>query len=174
MWRLLAYASMLDRPFIQHCEDPSLTENGEMNEGETSTRLGLIGMPSEAEVIILTVTCTWSGEAERGIMWHIFQPGPPLNLCGAPKQKVLPLPPIPHRLYFLLNELAVSTYDTAFKLSPPLRSGNDRQAVDLGLADGTMMRSLLITCQLTVTPKPSHLARLPPAHLASTPCWHSP
>ena len=53
MRRLLAYTSMLDRPFIQHCEDPGLTEKGEMNEGETSTRLGLIGMPAEAEVIIL-------------------------------------------------------------------------------------------------------------------------
>jgi dihydroorotase len=53
MRRLLAYTSMLDRPFIQHCEDPDLTEKGEMNEGETSTRLGLIGMPAEAEVIIL-------------------------------------------------------------------------------------------------------------------------
>ena len=44
--RLLAYTSMLDRPFIQHCEDPSLGENGEMNEGETSTRQ-LIGVPSK-------------------------------------------------------------------------------------------------------------------------------
>jgi dihydroorotase len=40
--------------------------------------------------------------------------------------------------YFLLNELAVSTYDTAFKLSPPLRSEDDRLAVVEGLADGTI------------------------------------
>ena len=49
MRRLLAYTAMLDRPFIQHCEDHNLTAAGEMNEGETSTRLGLIGAPAEAE-----------------------------------------------------------------------------------------------------------------------------
>ena len=53
MRRLLAYCNMLDKPFIQHCEDHALTREGEMNEGETSTRLGLIGSPSEAEVIII-------------------------------------------------------------------------------------------------------------------------
>ena len=40
--------------------------------------------------------------------------------------------------YFLLNEIAVSTYDTAFKLSPPLRSEDDRQAVIKAIADGTI------------------------------------
>ena len=53
MRRLLAYANMLDKPVIQHCEDASLAADGEMNESETSTRLGLIGIPAIAEAVIV-------------------------------------------------------------------------------------------------------------------------
>ena len=138
MRRLLAYASMLDRPFIQHCEDPSLTENGEMNEGETSTRLGLIGMPSEAEVIILDrdlhlVRLT-------GARYHAAHISTRAAIDSVRRAKAEGLavtadtaPP-----YFMLNELSVSTYDTAFKLTPPLRSEDDRLAVIDALADGTI------------------------------------
>jgi len=138
MRRLLAYASMLDRPFIQHCEDPSLTENGEMNEGETSTRLGLIGMPSEAEVIILDRDLHLVRRS--GARYHVAHISTRAAIESVRRAKAEGLavtadtaPP-----YFLLNDLAVSTYDTAFKLSPPLRSEDDRQAVIEGLADGTI------------------------------------
>ena len=62
MRRLMSYASMIDRPIIQHAEDDDLSGltqasttsiKGEMNEGEISTRLGLIGIPSCAEVIMI-------------------------------------------------------------------------------------------------------------------------
>ena len=138
MRRLLAYTSMLDRPFIQHCEDPSLSENGEMNEGETSTRLGLIGMPSEAEVIILDRDLHLVRRS--GARYHVAHISTRAAIESVRRAKAEGLavtadtaPP-----YFLLNELAVSTYDTAFKLSPPLRSEDDRQAVIEGLADGTI------------------------------------
>ena len=53
MRRIMTYAQMLDKPVIHHCEDFSLSEHGDMNEGETSTRLGLLGSPALAETIIL-------------------------------------------------------------------------------------------------------------------------
>jgi len=138
MRRLLAYSGMLDKPFIQHCEDHKLTAAGEMNESETSTRLGLIGAPSIAEAIIIDrdihlVRLTGaryhaahiSTRAAVESIRHAKAEGLPITADTAPP-------------YFLLNELAVSTYDTAFKLSPPLRSEDDRKAIIEALADGTI------------------------------------
>jgi dihydroorotase len=138
MRRLLDYSSMLDKPFIQHCEDPALSQGGEMNEGETSTRLGLIGNPSEAEVIVIDRDLHLL--RRTGARYHVAHISTRAGISAVRRAKAEGLavtvdtaPP-----YFLLNELAVSTYNTAFKLSPPLRSEDDRQAVVEALADGTI------------------------------------
>jgi len=138
MRRLLAYAGMLDKPVIQHCEDASLAENGEMNESETSTRLGLIGIPAIAEAIIIDrdihlVRLT-------GARYHVAHVSTRAGIEAIRRAKAegLPITADTAPPYFLLNELAVSTYDTAFKLSPPLRSEDDRLAVIDGIADGTI------------------------------------
>ena len=138
MRRLLAYSNMLDKPFIQHCEDHALTKDAEMNEGETSTRLGLLGSPSEAEVIIIDRDLHLLRRTEA--RYHVAHISTRAGIEAVRQAKAEGLavtadtaPP-----YFLLNELAVSTYNTAFKLSPPLRSEDDRQAVIEGLADGTI------------------------------------
>ena len=138
MRRLLAYSNMLDKPFIQHCEDHALSHESEMNEGETSTRLGLIGSPSEAEVIIIDRDLHLLRRTKA--RYHVAHISTRAGIDAVRKAKSEGLavtadtsPP-----YFLLNELAVSTYNTAFKLSPPLRSEDDRKAVIEGLADGTI------------------------------------
>ena len=53
MRRVMTYATMFDKPVIHHCEDYQLSEGGQMNEGETATRLGLLGIPAAAEVIVV-------------------------------------------------------------------------------------------------------------------------
>ncbi len=138
MRRLLAYSNMLDKPFIQHCEDHALTKDAEMNEGETSTRLGLLGSPSEAEVIIIDRDLHLL--RRTGARYHVAHISTRAGIEAVREAKAEGLavtadtaPP-----YFLLNELAISTYNTAFKLSPPLRSEDDRQAVIEGLVDGTI------------------------------------
>lgn len=129
---------MLNKPFIQHCEDHSLTIDGEMNESETSTRLGLIGCPSEAEVIIIDRDLHLLRKAPA--RYHVAHISTRAGIEAVRRAKAEGLavtadtsPP-----YFLLNELAISTYDTAFKLSPPLRCEDDRKAVIEGLVDGTI------------------------------------
>lgn len=138
MRRLLAYSNMLDKPFIQHCEDHALTKDAEMNEGETSTRLGLLGSPSEAEVIIIDRDLHLL--RRTGARYHVAHISTRAGIEAVREAKAEGLavtadtaPP-----YFLLNELAISAYNTAFKLSPPLRSEDDRQAVIEGLVDGTI------------------------------------
>ena len=138
MRRLLSYCGMLDRPFVQHCEDHALTGASEMNEGETSTRLGLIGAPAEAEAIIIDrdlhlVRMT-------GARYHIAHVSTraAIESIRRAKDEGLPVTADTAPPYFMLNELSVSTYDTAFKLTPPLRSEDDRLAVIEALADGTI------------------------------------
>ena len=138
MRRLLSYASMIDKPVIQHCEDASLIADGEMNEGETSTRLGLIGSPAVAEVIIIDrdlhlVRLT-------GGRYHVAHISTRAGIDAIRRAKTEGLPVTADTAppYFILNEIAVSTYDTAMKLSPPLRSEDDRLAVIEGLIDGTI------------------------------------
>lgn len=138
MRRLLSYCSMLDKPVIQHCEDPALSKDGEMNEGETSTRLGLIGIPSESEVIIIDRDLHLVRRtAARYHVAHLSTRAG-VDAVRQAKAEGLPVTADTAPPYFLLNEIAISTYDTAFKLSPPLRSEDDRQAVIEGLADGTI------------------------------------
>ncbi len=138
MRRLLSYCGMLDRPFIQHCEDHDLTAGTEMNEGETSTRLGLIGAPAEAEAIIIDRDMHLVRIS--GARYHAAHISTRAAVDSIRRAKAdgLPVTADTAPPYFMLNELSVSTYETAFKLAPPLRSEDDRQAVIEALADGTI------------------------------------
>jgi len=138
MRRVLAYCGMLDKPFVQHCEDHALTAGSEMNEGETSTRLGLIGAPAAAEAMIIDrdlhlVRMT-------GARYHAahISTRDAVDSIRRAKSEGLAVTADTAPPYFLLNELSVSTYETAFKMAPPLRSEDDREAIIEGIADGTI------------------------------------
>jgi dihydroorotase len=138
MRRIMTYASMLDLPVIHHCEDKSLTEDGDMNEGETSTRLGMLGQPAAAETIILQRDIELA--KLTGVHYHAAHISTAGAVAAIRKAKTEGVritadtaPP-----YFMLNELAVSSYDAACKLNPPLRTEADRLALLEGLQDGTI------------------------------------
>ncbi len=138
MRRALSYASAKSLLIIQHAEEPSLADGGCMNEGEVSTRLGLQGIPAEAEVIMV----------ERDIRlveltggrYHVAQisTATAIDAVRRAKQRGLPVTAgvAPH--HFALNETAVGEYRTFAKTSPPLRVEADRLAVIEGLKDGTI------------------------------------
>ena len=138
MRRALSYASTFDLLIIQHPEEPKLARKGQMTEGETSTRLGLAGIPAIAEVIMLErdlrlveltgaryhaahVTTAAAVEAIRNAKARGLQ-----VTCDT----------APH--YFTLTDAATAEYRTFAKLSPPLRCEKDRLAVIEGLRDGTI------------------------------------
>lgn len=138
MRRIMTYAAMLERPVIHHCADPALSAEGEMQEGETATRLGLIGIPAAAETIILErdlALVRLTGAAYHA--GHISTAGSVAALRRA-KQEGLKVTADTAPPWFLLNEMAVPGFDTAFRLDPPLRTEQDRLAVIDGLADGTI------------------------------------
>ena len=137
MARALAYARTFDQIIMQHPEEPSLAE-GEMNAGELATRLGLTGIPIAAEVIML----------ERDIRlveltggrYHAahISTAESVEVIRRAKARGLPVTcdTAPH--YFILNENAVGDYRTFAKVSPPLRSEDDRRAIAEAVADGTI------------------------------------
>ena len=138
MRRIMTYARMLDKPVIHHCEEFSLSEHGDMNEGETSTRLGLLGNPSLAETIILERDIQLA--ELTGVRYHAshLSTAGSVEIIRRAKQRGVHVSADTAPPYFMLNEVAVSGYDTRAKLNPPLRREEDRLAVVAGLADGTI------------------------------------
>ena len=138
MRRIMAYAGMLDRPVVHHCEDASLSALGDMNEGETSTRLGLLGTPAVAETIILERDIQLA--ELTGAHYHAshISAARSVDLIRQAKQRGIRITADTAPPYFMLNEVAVSGYDTRAKLNPPLRGETDRAAICDGLADGTI------------------------------------
>ena len=138
MRRLMTYATMFDKPIIHHCEDYQLTDGGEMNEGETATRLGLIGIPPAAEVIMVQRDIELARLTKaRYHVAHISTAGA-IQAVRQAKAQGLQVTGDTAPPYALLNEHAVTSFNTAFRLNPPLRSEGDRLAVLQGLADGTI------------------------------------
>ena len=147
MRRLMSYAAMINRPIIQHAEDEDLSGlnkasttliNGEMNEGEISTRLGLIGIPSCAEVIIIERDIRLA--KLTGVNYHVAHVSTrdSINVIREAKKAGLKITCDTAPPYFALNETSLLSYNTAFKLSPPLRIEVDRLAVIEGIQDGTI------------------------------------
>jgi len=138
MRRALSYASTFGLMVVQHPEEQSLAADGTMNAGETATRLGLFGIPKEAEVIMVERDIRLAGLT--GGRLHIAHVSTAESIDAVRRAKAEGLnvtcdtaPP-----YFALNETAVGDYRTFAKLSPPLRAEEDRQAVVEGIKDGTI------------------------------------
>ena len=138
MRRALEYASALGVVLAQHCEDADLATGGHMHEGEWSSRLGVAGVPAEAEELMVMrdiALCRLTGS--RVHFLHLSTAGS-LALVGAARARGLPVTAevTPH--HFTLTDADVAGYDPVFKVNPPLRSAADVEAVKAALADGTV------------------------------------
>ena len=135
--RALAYAHDFGMLVVQHAEEPTLA-GGVMNASETASRLGLSGIPAAAEYIMLErdlrlVELT-------GARYHASQVscGTSLDVIRAAKARGLPVTCGVSVHHLVLNENDIGAYRTFFKLSPPLRSEDDRRALVEGVRDGTI------------------------------------
>ncbi len=138
MRRAMAYASELGGRIMQRPEDPSLARNGVMNEGLVATRLGLAGIPCEAEVIMVERDIRLI-EA-TGCAYHAgpISTAAAVDAIRRAKARGLPISADAAPVHIALNELAVEGYRTFAKVKPPLRAEVDRRAVIAGLVDGTI------------------------------------
>lgn len=135
--RALTYAKDFGMLVVQHVEEPSLS-SGVMNAGETASRLGLAGNPAMAEVIMLERDLRLV--EMTGARYHASQisSAQSVEVIRAAKAKGLPVTCGVSVHHLTLNENDIGAYRTFFKLSPPLRSEDDRRALVEAVADGTI------------------------------------
>ena len=138
MRNALTYARDFDALIVHQTEDPDLARAGVMNEGEIATRLGLPGIPLEAELIMLERDLRLA-DLTRG-RYHAAQLScaPAVAALRNAKQAGSPATAGAAIAHHALNENDVGAYRTFFKMSPPLRSEVDRGALVEALSDGTI------------------------------------
>ena len=138
MRRALQYSSVTGRRLALHCEEPTLSKNGQMHEGAVSAELGFAGYPSVAESLMV----------ERDLALAAYE-GQPLHLMHLSAREsveavsraqvagvVATGEVTPHHL--CLTDEAVRSLDPNVKMNTPLRAEEDRQALIAGLRDGTI------------------------------------
>ena len=138
MRKSLEYASTFGLMVIQHAEDFHLTSNGCINEGWVSTQLGVGGMPAEGEdsMIARDIMLTRLADARYHVA-HISTRGA-VDLVRKARAEGLMVTTEAAPHHFALTEEEVLGYNADAKMSPPLRTESDRQAVIEGLRDGTI------------------------------------
>jgi dihydroorotase len=138
MRRALEYCRMFDKAVLVHAEDLELTRGGVMNEGFESMRLGLGGMPAAAEEVMIHRDIELAAlTGGRLHILHVSTAGG-VDLIRRGKQQGVRVTgeACPH--HFTLTDKCLRTFDSNFKMSPPLRTQADVDAIIVGLKDGTL------------------------------------
>lgn len=135
---ILLYSSMFDVPVITFCQDEHLAQDGVINKGYMSTKTGLNGIPSEAEELMVARNLIIAGSLGTNVhITHVSTKGS-VDLIRYYKNRGIKVTcdTCPH--YFSLSERAVDDYNTFAKVSPPLRTDDDINAIADGLKDKTI------------------------------------
>ncbi|WP_306548793.1 dihydroorotase [Desulfobulbus sp.] len=137
MRRAMEYASDFGLTVISHSEETALS-TGVMNEGPVSTRLGLKGIPTAAESIMVYREIALAEFTGARVHIAHVSTAMSLDLIRAAKARGVRVTAETAPHYFTLTDEAVIGYDTNTKMNPPLRSAADREAIRIALADGTL------------------------------------
>jgi dihydroorotase len=134
----LEYARTFDIPVASHCEEPTLSRGGSMNEGIVSTRLGITGIPNAAEDVMIARDLLLAElTGGRLHIQHVTTRRGVAMIREAKSRGIrVTAEGTPH--HFTLTDAAVEGYRTDAKVNPPLRSAADRAAVIEGIRDGTL------------------------------------
>jgi dihydroorotase len=138
MRRALEYCRMFDKAVLSHSEDLDLTRGGVMNEGFESMRLGLRGMPAAAEEIMVYRDIALAElTGGRLHILHVSTAGS-VDLIRRARQRGVRVSgeACPH--HFTLTDKSLRTFDSNYKMAPPLRTDADIHALIEGLKDGTL------------------------------------
>ena len=140
MRRALEYSRAFGLPLAVHEEDLNLVGKGVMNEGPTATRLGLKGVPAQAEDVMVLRDLSLLELTGGRLHVATSPPGQRARAIRAARRRALPVTAevTPHHLVLTDEDVAASDYDPDFKMNPPLRSAEDVTALREGLVDGTI------------------------------------
>jgi dihydroorotase len=136
MRRALTYARDFDALIVHHTEDPNLVGEGVMNEGEFASRLGLFGIPNASEAVVLErdmrLVALTGGRYHAASLTCIDS----LDILKRAKEAGLQVTASASINHLTLNENDIGPYRTFLKLSPPLRTEDDRLALVAAVASG--------------------------------------
>jgi len=138
MRRAIEYARMFGLTVLDHCQDYSLVGGGIMNEGEWSLRLGLPGWPRIGEEIIVARNILLAELCDSPIHCQHISSGGSVRLLREARARGVKISGevCPHHI--ALTDASLQTFDSNFKMNPPLRTERDIDAIIEGLADGTL------------------------------------
>ena len=138
MLKLLQYCASLQMPVIVHSEDSGLTGNAVATAGETATRLGLSSAPASAEALAIARDIALVRESGAQVHFRQVTTKQGLDLVRAAKSNGSPITCGITPAHLFLSDIAISDFRTFARLSPPLRSEEDRQACLDAVKDGTI------------------------------------
>jgi dihydroorotase len=138
MLKLLQYCKSLDLPLIVHSEDAGLTAGAVATNGETATRLGLASATAVAEAVSIARDIALVRETGAHVHFRQVTTQDGLNLIRAAKAEKLPVTCGITPAHLLLSDIAISDFRTFARLSPPLRSEDNRLACVAAVQDGTI------------------------------------
>ncbi len=138
MRRAIEYAKMFDLPVLDHCQDQSMTDGAVMNEGDMAIRLGLRGWPNAAEDLVVSRNVILSSYTGAHIHVQHVSSSRAVDIIRRAKADGVRITAEATPHHIALTDAALSTYDTNFKMNPPLRTEADRAALIAGLRDGTL------------------------------------
>lgn len=138
MLRLCQYAAMLDLVVVAHSEDGGLVGDASASAGEIATRLGLPSAPAEAEALALARDIVLAEMSGARVHFRQVTTAAGFALVREAKARGVRVTCGITPAHFMLSELATADFRTFTRLSPPLRSEDDRQAAREAIADGTV------------------------------------
>jgi dihydroorotase len=138
MRRAMEFARSFELPVIDHCEDLNLSAGGDMHEGVQSMRLGLRGIPASSEDVMVARDILLA--QVTGARFHVahISSRNAVGMVAYAKKRGLPVTceATPH--HFGLSDTEMVSYDSNYKMKPPLRSACDVAAVVEGIVSGTV------------------------------------
>ena len=134
----LLYAKNFDGLIMSYSSEAKTSDNGQMNEGITSTKLGLKGVPALAEELQLARDLQLCEYTEAKIHFSTITTQASVEMIREAKAKGLNISADTSSYHLLLNDTALESFDSNLKVKPPLRSKADIEALKKGLKDGTI------------------------------------
>jgi dihydroorotase len=138
LMRALLYSKNFNALIITHCDDKSISQEGQMNEGETSTKLGLKGIPALAEELMVTRNIFLAEYTDAPIHIANVSTERSVELIKEAKAKGLKVTASINAYNIALDDSSLMGFDSNYKLNPPLRTKNDIESLRKGIADGTI------------------------------------
>ena len=138
LMRALLYAQNFGGLIITHCDEKSISQDGKINEGETSTKLGLMGIPALAEEVMVNRNIFLAEYTNAPIHIANVSTQKSVELIRQAKAKGMRVTSSANAYNISIDDSALMEFDSNYKLNPPLRTKTDIEAIRKGIADGTI------------------------------------